>query len=451
MEKWKLAEHQLYATTMMDYNDSLGVFYEAGTGKTAIALAWAYHALMDGRIDSLLVVCPASMVGTWNEAIPKMLNFDGFTEEGVSRLRNVTEVVSFQKTYQMTKHEVHHRDGRVTLHKTYCLRPEVDRKWGAIVVDESHCIGDHASRQTKTSYTLAKLAKYRYILSGTPVSGGKGREDFQKLYGQLRFLNPNIWKTWEQFQNECVTEYDHWGKPAAYNVDYCRDLMKNYGIVCRLSECFDMPKTTETLIPCELLPKKAYKDIKKGNLVPYGIDVSNAGGQYTKLLQLCSGHIKRPDGILEFPTSKDDALEELLSESHEKVVVFCTYTASIDHVAKIGEKLGRKTVIFDGRSKGETWREFQYGDADLLICQYQAGGVGLDLFASHVMIFWEPTLSALLLTQAKARIFRKGQEQHCRYYHLYTPGTIEHRVMNTVRSGDDVTKEMLEAWARGED
>ena len=450
MEKWKLAEHQLYATTMMDFNDSLAIFYEAGTGKTAIALAWAYQAVLDGRIKDLLVVCPASMVGTWNKAIDKMLNFEGFTEEGVQRLKEVTYVTSFQKTYQMKKHVIRHKDGRTTLSKTYCLRAEVDKRWGAIIVDESHCIGDHKSRQTKTSYTLAKLAEHRYIMSGTPVSGGKGGEDFQKLYGQLRFLDPDIWKTWAQFQDECVTEYDHWGKPAAYDVEHCRSLMKEYGIVCRLSECFDMPETTETSIPCALVQKKEYKDIQKGNLTPYGIDVNNAGGQYTKLLQLCSGHIKRTEGNLLFKTSKDEAIEDLIRDAPDKVVVFCTFTASVDRVAAIGEKLGRKVTVFDGRSHGETWREFQEGDSDLLVCQYQAGGVGLDLFASNVMIFWEPTLSTLLLTQAKARIYRKGQERHCRYYYLYTPGTIEQKVMDTVRRGDDVTNEMLEEWAHDE-
>ena len=59
-----LKQHQEYAINMMDLSDSLGIFYEPGTGKTAIALEWSRRALRDGRVDSVLVACPASLVGS---------------------------------------------------------------------------------------------------------------------------------------------------------------------------------------------------------------------------------------------------------------------------------------------------------------------------------------------------------------------------------------------------
>ena len=46
-----LGDHQIYAVECMDCADNLGIFYEAGTGKTAIALSWALNALKDGRIN----------------------------------------------------------------------------------------------------------------------------------------------------------------------------------------------------------------------------------------------------------------------------------------------------------------------------------------------------------------------------------------------------------------
>lgn len=304
-----LASHQEYGVTMMDYNPQLALFYEAGTGKTATALAWAYRALQDGRIDSVLVICPAPLVGKWYDDVDKMDLFEGFDAEGVKRLREATLVSSFQKTYRTTKHEVKHRDGRITESKSTRLRPEVDRKWGAIIVDESHSLGGHSSIQTKACLTLAHLAHYRYILTGTPVSGGGGKEDFQKLYGQLKFLNPQLWKNWTSFCKECVKEWDDYHKPCAYRVEHCRDLMKEYGIACRLVDCFDMPETTETVIKCELAEKKAYRDISRGKIEPYNIEVRNAGGQYIKLLQLCSGHYKDKDGKAVIrTTSKDDVL-----------------------------------------------------------------------------------------------------------------------------------------------
>ena len=83
------------------------------------------------------------------------------------------------------------------------------------------------------------------------------------------------------------------------------------------------------------------------------------------------------------------------------------------------------------------------------MCQYQSGGVGIDLYASHTCVFYEPTMSSLLLDQAKARIRRRGQEKHCLYYHIVTDG-IDRRISDTVRSGVDVTNGMLDEWDKEE-
>ena len=448
MSKFRLAEHQDYAVTMMTANRSLGIFYEAGTGKTMCALAWIYRALERGRIMRALVVCPASLTGSWATSIDKMLKFEGFTEEGVDRLRKAVTIVSYQRMYHSKRVEVRHRDGTVTRKRETSLRPEIDREWGAVIVDESHSIGKHDSLQTRVALKLAYLAKYRFIMSGTPVTGGKGREDFQKLYGQIKFLEPDAFRNWTEFKSRYVRSCDPWGNPVSYDEEACRDLMRRHGIVARLCDCYDMPDQTDTIVPCPLKCVREYKDMKEGNLEPYGMDLDVAGLQYQKMLQVCSGHIKNDDTYIRLDTSKDAALTDLLASSDGKVVVFCNYRASVDRVAELCRKAGRRTVVFDGRSKGETWRELQYGGADVLVAQYQSGGTGLDLFASHTMIFFEPHQSALIYGQARARIFRKGQEQKCSYYILTTPGTIEDRVWQTVMRGDEVTNAMLDEWSR---
>ena len=446
----KLADHQLYALEMMDSNDALANFYAPGCGKTAIALSWINNALKDGRIKNALVVCPASLVGNWARSIDSASEFEGISDKDVLIMKKAVRITSFQKVYKSEKIPVKHRDGIVTHKRKLNLRPEVDREWGAIIVDESHCIGAHNSIQTKACLTLSKLAKYRFIMTGTPVAGGKGKEDFSKLYGQLKFLDPNIWKSWTDFCNRYVVAYDRWFKPSSYNVQACRAIMQEYGIVARLEDCYDMPDKTDTLIPCELAEKKVYKDLKTGNILPYGIDIETAGSQYIKMLQICSGSMKRESDTMKLKTSKDEVVRDIIEGTDDKVVVFCNYTASIDRVAEIGRKSGRKVTVFDGRSKGNTWMDFQFGDSDMIVCQYQKGGPGLDLFASHTMILYEPCLSALLLEQSRARIWRKGQENHCTYLYLYTPGTIEENVLRTVRNGVDVTNEMLTRWAHGE-
>nr|DAG27984.1 MAG TPA: Chromatin remodeling complex ATPase [Caudoviricetes sp.] len=448
---YTLMEHQKTAIFMMDANPSLGCFYAPGLGKTAIALHWTLAALKDGRIEDALIVCPASLVPNWQANVDKMAMFEGVTPSDVTLLKDRVAIRSFQKTYRVSKRVVHHKNGKESVKKDFTLRDDVDKLWGAVMIDESQGIGSYKSRQTKACLTLARLAKYRYIFSGTPISGSTkaGGKDYAKLYGQLNFLHPGLFPTWAMFCKDFVTSYDNWGKPRRYNEPACEGMMAEYAIAARLEDCVDMPDRTETVIPCELEEKKVYKDVLEGRIEQYGIELANAGGQYRKVLQVCSGSLKRETDTLTLKTSKDAVLADIIDGTDDKIVVFCNFRASIDRCKAICEDKMRKTVVFDGRSAGPTWKEFQEGDADAIVLQYQAGGAGLDLYAGHTMVFYEPTLSALLLEQAKARIYRKGQTQKCLYYYLSTPDSLESDVLDSVRNGVEVTDDVLCRLAHG--
>lgn len=447
---FKLAKHQQYASDMMESSYQLGIFYEAGTGKTMCVLDWLYNAFKNKEIENALVICPASLVSTWDGAIDKMLMFEGYTPYGVRQMHKLVTIRSYQRTYQRVETQIKHRDGTVTKKKVLKIRPDILHQWGAIIIDESQGLGAHDSTQTKIALQMAYLTERRYILSGTPVSGGGGGEDFKKLYGQLKFLDPDIWDSYKDFCSELVKGYDFFNKPNRYDVEKCRELMRNYAIVARLNDCYDMPDSID--IPIEVGMESqtitAYRDVLAGRVQDYQLELKTGGARYLKLLEIVSGFLVTLENEpREYPTQKEDALDNILSSTDDKVVVFCNFRHSIDQCEQICKKHGN-TVVYDGRSTRDTWRDFQYGDAKYLICQYQSGGVGIDLFSSHTMVFYEPTMSSLLLEQAKARIMRKGQNQKCVYYWISTKGTIEQRAMETVRNGVDVTREMLDQWAK---
>lgn len=458
-QKFTLKEHQTFASEMMENVDCLALFYEAGTGKTMCVLDWAYRAVERGDLNSLLVICPANIVGVWTSAVDKMIEFEGYTKDGIARLKSIMTVRSFQKTYKTETLEVHHRNGSKGQKKVRDIRPDINRYWGAIVVDEAHGIGAHHSVQTKAALALAMKASKRFILTGTPVSGGGGAGDYKKLYGQLKFLDNSVWASWTDFCRKYVLSFDVFRNPVRYREAELKKLMEDYGIVARLDMCYDMPDSSEIVIPCELKDPQAYRRIRDGDTASYGFEIRTGGGQYVKLLELVSGFVKTDDkevspgkftkDVLRFKCDKQDALKTILTGTDDKVVVFCKFRESIDDAYEVCSKMG-ETVIFDGRSSKDTWRDFQYGDARYLICQYQSGGVGLDLYASHTMVFYEPEWSSLLLEQAKARIRRKGQTKRCIYYWLSTKGTIEEDAIQSVRNGVTVTTELLEMWAKRE-
>ena len=444
---YHLMEHQKDALFYMECNPSLAVYAEMGLGKTAIALSFILEGMRRSEFKNVIVVCPASLCPSWRQAIDDMILFDGVTPQDVESLRTIY-ITSFQKMYLNKKVPVIHRDGQTTYKKSLTLREEVDRHWDVMVVDESHCIGAHDSIQTRAAITLSKLSDRIYLLSGTPFHGPGGRPAYDKMYGQFQVLTRGTkWKNWTQFCDEVVTSRDKWFKPRTFNEEKCEDIITQHSVTYRLTDCVDMPDRIEQEIPCPLEEKKVYEDIKVGNVMPYDIDIESGGGQYIKLLQICSGSLKRSADTIILKTAKDDVLADILEGTDEPVVVFCNFRASVDRCAEVAKRVHRRPLTFDGRSKEGAWKGFTDGRYDTIVCQYQSGGVGLNLQRSHIMVFYEPTLSSLLLEQAKGRIFRKGQEQRCIYYYLTTPKTIEARVIASVRKGVDVSNDMLERFA----
>ena len=441
-----LAQHQRYGSALLDAVGSLGLFFGCGCGKTATVLDWVYRHVQTGEFGAVLVVCPASLQDAWRLSIDRMSEFEGYTQEGIDAVREAVTIRSYQGISTRVSKTIRHRNGTTTSKYRYRLRSDVNHEWNAVIVDESHALGSHSSVQTEMCLELAKLADHRVAMSGTPVTGGKDRADWSKLYGQANFIEPGTFRTWTEFKRSCVRSCDPWGKPSSYNEDVCEDIITSLGIFVRLDDVFDMPECISTDIPVGLTPtaSRAYQDILKGRWIEHGVDIRVAGAQYGKLFQVCSGFLYRDDRTVEVLGSpKDNALKTVITATDGRVVVFARYRWTIDHLCE----LLPDAVRFDATSKGPTWKEFQYGEARILITQYACGNAGLDLYASHTMVFYEPTLSALQLDQAQDRIHRKGQTHACRYYFLYAQGTYEEKAVRSIRSGVDVTRSLMKGWA----
>lgn len=447
--------HQQVGKLLLDGNDSLFVAWEMGTGKTMLMLWWIRDALRTGRIKDALVVCPASLVRSWEKAIEEDVpQFKGFTYDDVRLLKECVTIKSYQGIYHSEKVEKGTYYGRKVYRKVIKLRPDVDKVWGAVICDEAHALGGHASIQTKACITLSRLAKYRFALSATPVHGGGGQPDYSKLYGEVQFLHRGErWTNWTEFCNNAVEIFDRWHKPAAYNDRYCKQLMEDDYIVCRLEDCFDMPGISDQTVECPLSEVKVYKDLKSGRIEDYNITVENNGTIWLKLLQLCSGAFKTDNGnVAKFTSSKLDVLQDLAAGTDQPMVVFCQYRASVDACYEVCMKAKRKTLIFDGRVTDKSkWEEFSKGKYDVIVTQYNVGGAGLNLQRAHISIFFEPCLSALLLEQASGRTYRPGQTEHCIRYYLTTPKSIEDAVWKKVRSGAELSADALADLGYNED
>ena len=441
-KRYRLATHQQRILKEMDDRGILGIFAEAGTGKTIIALTWVYEHLMDGTIEDALVICPASLVDSWNLAIDRLTEFEGFVDTDVEIMHKAVKVTSYGKVWESYEKITRHHNGTMSRERKHRLRADVDRHWGCIIIDESHGLGSHRSLQTAFCLELSSHAPYRFVMTGTPDSG-----KYEKLYGQIRFLHPSRWKNYSEFKHEVVRTEDQYHNPRTYYTDTAEALKRQYGTVARLRECYDMPEYTDVDVPVHIGDSKVYRDMLMGNCEQYGVSVSASGVVHNKAIQVCSGFVKTDNGILDFKNNKLDALATIIQSREDKVVVFAQYTHSIDLICAMLAKMKVKHYRFDGSVSEPVWQKFQKDDSRVIVVQYQRGGAGLDLFAANCMVLYE-VAPVQLLTQAKARIMRKGQTRNCTYYFIYCQGTIEERVMRSFRAGVDVSNEMLDQWAK---
>ena len=437
-----LAPHQKRARDFFDSRMSGMLIYEAGCGKTICALAWIHSALVRGIISNALILCPAMLVPRWWQEVEKLTDFEDYTDFDVDLLKSAVTIWSLSSTWEAEKKVIRHRDGTESVKRTVHLRKALKRPYDVVFVDESHRLGSPSTNVTKACMELARAIPRRFVMTGTPDLG-----QYTKLYGQVQFVHPGMWHSFKEFKARYVTQYDYFNNPKTYDVEACEALKRRLGIVARLSECFDMPTKIDTVIPCPIASKKAYKDLLDGKVSAYGLTVTATGVLPLKTFQLVSGHVKGDTEVHRVKTTKTDVLTDLLDGYDGKVVIVCKFRESVRIVSELLDRLGMKHHIFDGDTALPTWGLFQCDDSKAIIVQYQKA-IGIDLFAACVMILYEPTFSALELEQTRRRIWRKGQDRPCRYYYLSTPDTLEERSWQSVRDGVDVSSELLEEWAK---
>ena len=117
---------------------------------------------------------------------------------------------------------------------------------------------------------------------------------------------------------------------------------------------------------------------------------------------------------------KTCALISDLLENGKSVVAYTCYLESAD---KICEKFGNDCVRITGdvstAERQTAVEQFQSGEKKVIVCTVAAGGVGLTLTKSDVVVFNDFDYSAANMRQAEDRIWRIGQRNACSIFYIY--------------------------------
>jgi SNF2 family DNA or RNA helicase len=219
-------------------------------------------------------------------------------------------------------------------------------------------------------------------------------------------------------------------------------------------DVLDLPPLTHVQRHFVIPPKaqRVYDSLMKTFVADVESGEVTAGNALVRLLrfqQITSGFIKDDEGgITELHNEKRDMLAEIIDNvMGEPVVVFCRFRHDLEAVREVakrakrvyGEVSGSGNVLVGGRIPD---------GCDVLGVQIQAGGVGVNLNASRLCVFYSLGFSLAEYEQAVARLHRGGQENPVTVYHLIARGTVDEQVYGALAAKKKVVDAIM-AYVKG--
>lgn len=468
--------HQLEAIHTGKDRKELALFFEQGTGKTMTAInilrCWF---LRNQRVLRTLILTPRIVVPNWEREFHthskvRKNNIVLLQKSGAQRLTRLKE-----QCYTGSK-----AAGRIVITNYESLnmqklyeaiwdwRPEV------LILDESHKCKDMKSKRTKKAIKLADLAKYKLLLTGTPMPNGP-----EDIFAQFRILDSGKTFGKNYFKWRANYFYDRNGgmPPQHHFPDFVlqpnmvRVLNGKINAVSRRvkkQECLDLPPLVRQRIDCELSPAqaKAYKEMKK-EFITYVEDkaciAQLAITKGMRLQQILSGFIKvetdNGEGELKrFPkTPRLETLREILKEMtpHHKIIIWAVFRENYAMIREVcdEEKIPYVEVHGDIKDteKDKAVDEFNTNSkCRVFIGHPGSGGIGINLIASDIAIFYSRNFSLEQDLQAEARNHRGGSEIHKKITRidLVVPNTLDEHIMESLARKEKMSETILKDIAR---
>jgi SNF2 family DNA or RNA helicase len=423
--KTALLEHQKAATDKMMRSRVGALFMEMGTGKTRVAIELVYRR--QSVIKNVVYFCPVSLKqNTWKE-------IQKHVEKPNKDFWNIIGIESMQTSI-----------------KTITKAQELITKDTFVIVDESSFIKNHKAKRTEHITIVSKPARYRLIMTGTPIQKG-----YPDLYSQLYFLSPLIlgYNSWYSFAaNHIEYSEKYKGVYRAHNIGYLAAKMEPYVYQVTKTECLDLPDKiyTQRYFTMTRNQKELYEHAKDEILNSiYELDSFGNTPSYiiynlfTCLQTVLSGYLNMKDEHCITDNPRLDLLIDVIEETAaNKIIIWCKYQYDIEQIT---QKLGLKNcALFYGElSENERNNEldkFRNTDTRFFIATQSCGGFGLTLVESAYVIYYNNSFNYAARQQSEDRTHRIGQTKKVQYVDLICEKSIDEMIDdNLTKKGNIVS------------
>ena len=471
--KTKPYAHQLKALKMSWDKKCFAYFMEMGTGKSKVLIDNSAMLYDKGYINGLLIIAPKGVYKNWyDQEIPTHLpdhiykkvvlwKSSDKSEKQKKLLNTLFEtgldlhVLIMNVESLSTKNGVDFAARFINSHKTM------------IAVDESTTIKNPEAKRTKNIVSLGVNAKYKRILTGSPVT--KSPLD---LYKQCEFLDPWLLdhNSYYSFRTRyAIMKTANFGGRSVQIVVGYRNLgelsekLKPFSERVLKDDCLDLPKKTFMKRVVQLTPdqNKVYTQMKKEALAILNgkmITTANALTQLMRLQQISCGHFKADDGTTqEIKSNRINELIDVLCEIEGKAVIWAHWQSDVKQITKaLVDEFGPDCFVDyygltpqDERQKNI--KRFQEDDkCRFFVGTPQTGGYGITLTAASNMVYYSNGYDLEKRQQSEARIDRIGQTKPMTYIDIICEDTVDDRIVKALRKkvniASQVMGEELKAW-----
>ncbi|GAB2986973.1 DEAD/DEAH box helicase [Streptomyces pseudoechinosporeus] len=379
---------------------------EMGLGKTVQAIAVLAHLAAHGH-SHFLVVCPASVLINWTREIRSRSTLRAVPVHGPER----------QQAYA----EWRERGGvAVTTFDVLHSLPAPDRATAppaALVVDEAHYVKNPDARRSRAVAAWTDRCERVLFLTGTPMENRV--QEFRTL---VRYLQPELVPRIQG--GDVVAGPNTFRKSVApaYLRRNQQDVLTELPALLQVDEWEEFSAADQD----------AYRE-------------AVAAGNFMAMRRAAYADAEK--------SAKLQRLRELVAEAAEnglKVVVFSYFRdvlAVVQHALGEGA-LGPLAGGVPAARRQQLVDEFTAADGHaVLLCQIEAGGVGLNLQAASVVILCEPQVKPTLEHQAVARAHRMGQVRPVQVHRLLATDSVDDRLLRILEN----KARLFDAYARRSD
>lgn len=458
-----LLPHQADAVAKLLPSRVGALFAEMGTGKSRMLIELAKLRAGKRKIDRVIWLCPTSLKPTVVAEILK------HTDCGEGAIHVFDEDTDAQSVPQDRLWYVVGIEGIGSSTRLVSALNAVVTEACLVAMDESTYIKGPFAKRTQRLTSIARRARYRIVLTGTPVTQG-----VVDLFSQFTFLSPKIlgYNSFYSFsRNHLEYHVDRrTGRTTgrivrSHNKEYLAAKIAPYSYQITKDECLTLPAKLRETRWTDPTPQQVHLyEAVKDEILNDGEEVVEVGEDgerkvvfvergdisdlkilrlFTALQSISCGYYRGE----RIPSNRVFHVVETCRRlaPDEKVVIWAKYRMAVeDIVAALVAEFGRETVqrFHGGLSPAEKEAELAAWRAAgrFLVATQQSGGHGLTLVEASTMIFFANGFKYSERVQAEDRIHRIGQTRPCTYVDIHVRLPIDARIDQALDRKSDVAR-----------